>query len=106
MERLYILEDVAALLGVKISTVYTYISEGRLKVSKVMGEGYNPYRRYFISESDLDAFIANDEIYHKFIEKRMIQQEKKALMDRLLFLEQQERWDEQFERDFFKGLGL
>ena len=106
MERLYTLEEVAALLGVKMYLVYAYISEGRLKVQKSSEEVYNPYRRYFVSESDLDDFIANDEMYHKFIRKRMIQQEKEALMNRLLLLEQQERWNDQFERHIFRELGL
>lgn len=106
MERLYTREDAMVLLGVKKSTLDKYVHEKRLKVSAyIYNEDDGRYHAYF-SENAIEEFMGNDEGYNRNLEKKLLQREIEERLNRLLYLEQQEAWNEQFERDFFKGLGL
>lgn len=106
MERLYSVEDVAVLLGVKKGTVHKYVSEGRLKVTAfIRDEDEGHYRCYF-NDNTIEEFMGGDEGYNRYMQKKILEAEIEERLNRLLYLEQQERWDDQFERDFLKKMGL
>lgn len=106
MERLYTKDDVAVLLGVKKTTVDQYVFQKRLRVSAyIYDEDDGRYHCYF-NDSAIEEFMGNDEGYNRYLDKKILQVEIEERLNRLLYIEQQERWNEQFERDFFKRLGL
>ena len=104
MVKLYDLNEVAALLGVKRSTLDHYISERRLKLTTLVFE--NGRYHGYISESDLDDFMTEDLAYRRVFVKRLRERELEERMNYELLLEQQERWDEQFALDFLRRFGL